>query len=189
VLTLHRPSNVDDPLTLKNLLEALQVLAHHLPFVFPVHPRVKPQLLRQKNLFWPRPDSGERLPSKGVSCLDPLGYLDCIALMSRARVVLTDSGGIQEETTILGVPCLTLREKTERPVTVTHGTNRVIGTDPERIVKETLFTLEHPPYTSAPPPFWDGRAAERIVRVLLEYGASLQDSLIRQCGEKAGVSR
>src|SRR5881296_2931337 len=161
VLTLHRPCNVDDPVTLQELLEALQVLTRCMPILFPVHPRVKPKLLRQPNLFWPQPNAGESLPGKGISCLDPLGYLDCIALMSRARVVLTDSGGIQEETTILGVPCLTLRENTERPVTVTHGTNRVIGTDPVRIVKETLFALEHPPHPPGPPPFWDGHAAER----------------------------
>src|SRR5437016_6825571 len=188
VLTLHRPSNVDDSATLKSLLEALQVLSQQLPIIFPVHPRVKPQLLQQKDLFWPRQGSGESLPGKGISCLDPLGYYDCIALMSRARVVLTDSGGIQEETTILGVPCLTLRENTERPVTVTHGTNRVIGTDPVRIVKETLFALEHPPHPPGPPPFWDGHAAERIVGVLIEYGASLQSPLMRNRRERAGVS-
>jgi len=134
VLTLHRPSNVDNPVNLTNILEALDEVARHLPIVFPVHPRVKPHLLRQGNLFFSKPDSGEPLPSKGITCLDPLGYLDFIALMSRARLVLTDSGGIQEETTILGVPCLTLRENTERPITVSHGTNRVIGTDPSRIV-------------------------------------------------------
>src|SRR5437870_3127125 len=168
VLTLHRPSNVDDPVTLKDLLEALQVLAHHLPIVFPVHPRVKPQLLRQKNLVWPRRDSGDPLPCKGISCVDPLGYLDCIALISRARVVLTDSGGIQEETTILGVPCLTLRENTERPVTVTHGTSRASGTDPVRIADEALRTLADPPHPPAPPPLWDGHAARRIVKIILE---------------------
>src|SRR2546430_1224674 len=89
-------------------------------------------------------------------------------LMSRARVVLTDSGGIQEETTILGVPCLTLRENTERPVTVTHGTNRVIGTDPVRIVEEARRTLADPPHPPGPPPLWDGYAARRIVKILLE---------------------
>ena len=89
--------------------------------------------------------------------------------MSRARLVLTDSGGIQEETTILGVPCLTLRDSTERPVTVTHGTNRVIGTDPDRIVGEALRTLEEPPRPTAPPPLWDGQAAQRIVRILDQH--------------------
>ena len=167
VLTLHRPSNVDDPATLKPLLEALQVLSQQLPFIFPVHPRVKPQLLQQKDLFWPRQGSGESLPGKGISCLDPLGYYDCIALMSRARLVLTDSGGIQEETTILGVPCLTLRNTTERPVTVTHGTNRVIGTDPGRIVEEALRTLDNPPLPNGGPPLWDGEASKRIVQILV----------------------
>ena len=167
VLTLHRPSNVDDPATLKSLLEALQVLAQQLPIIFPVHPRVKPQLLQQKDLFWPRQGSGESLPGKGISCLDPLGYYDCIALMSRARLVLTDSGGIQEETTILGVPCLTLRNTTERPVTVTHGTNRVIGTDPGRIVEEALRTLDNPPLSNGGPPLWDGEASKRIVQILV----------------------
>ena len=167
VLTLHRPSNVDDPATLKPLLEALQVLSQQLPIIFPVHPRVKPQLLQQKDLFWPRQGSGESLPGKGISCLDPLGYYDCIALMSRARVVLTDSGGIQEETTILGVPCLTLRNTTERPVTVTHGTNRVIGTDPGRIVEEALRTLDNPPLSNGGPPLWDGEASKRIVQILV----------------------
>ena len=188
VLTLHRPCNVDDPVTLQDLLEALQVLARHMPILFPVHPRVKPKLLRQPNLFWPQPNAGESLPGKGISCLDPLGYLDCIALMSRARVVLTDSGGIQEETTILGVPCLTLRETTERPITVTHGTNRVIGTDPARIVKETLLALEHPSLPPPPPPFWDGRAAERIVRILNAYGASHRSPVVRTHRQSTGVS-
>jgi UDP-N-acetylglucosamine 2-epimerase (non-hydrolysing) len=100
--------------------------------------------------------------------LDPLGYLDFIALMSSARLVLTDSGGIQEETTILGVPCLTLRDNTERPATVISGTNRVIGTDPSRIVEEALWTLNHPSGPCGPPPLWDGLAASRIVAVLLD---------------------
>src|SRR5207253_558695 len=127
----------------------------------------KQQLLRQGYMFRTLPDSGQPVQQKGIAFLDPLGYLDFIALVSRARLVLTDSGGIQEETTILGVPCLTLRDTTERPVTVSHGTNRVIGTDPGRIVDEALWTLSHPPPASAPPPLWDGQTAGRIVRILL----------------------
>src|SRR3989475_2977487 len=96
VLTLHRPSNVDDPEKLRNLLKALQKLARHVPIIFPVHPRVKPKLRGQAQVAWVRPEEGPRSPSAGIFYLDPLGYLDCIALISRARVVLTDSGGIQE---------------------------------------------------------------------------------------------
>jgi UDP-N-acetylglucosamine 2-epimerase (non-hydrolysing) len=100
-------------------------------------------------------------------CLEPLAYLDFIALMSMAQVVLTDCGGIQDETTMLRVPCLTLRETTEHRVTVTHGTNRVIGTDPGRIAPEVLHALDDPPRPTTPPPLWDGRAAARIVEILL----------------------
>lgn len=172
VLTLHRPSNVDDPSTLQNLLDALREVAWHLPIVFPVHPRVRPRLPRNCCVFPFRTDSGESLPRTGITCLPPLGYLDFVALMSRARLVLTDSGGIQEETTILGVPCLTLRDSTERPVTVTHGTNRVIGTNPSRIQHEVFWTLDHALAPLGPPPLWDGRAAARIVEVLLHKAAA-----------------
>lgn len=170
VVTVHRPSNVDDPITLMGFIDALEELSRHLPVVFPVHPRVKALLLRRGYLFRTPPDSGEPVRRHRVTYLDPLGYLDFIALISRARLVLTDSGGVQEETTILGVPCLTLRKTTERPVTVTHGTNRVIGTAPEKILAEALRTLDHPAPPPAPPPLWDGRTAERIVGVLLEDG-------------------
>jgi len=164
VVTLHRPSNVDDPRTLLDYLGALQELARHVPVVFPIHPRVRQQLLRQGYLA----ESGMPLHSKGVAYLDPLGYLDFIALISRARVVLTDSGGVQEETTVLGVPCLTLRDTTERPVTVSHGTNRVIGADPTRLVPEVMWSLDHPPARHGLPPLWDGQAAVRIVKILRE---------------------
>jgi len=171
VVTLHRPSNVDDALSLMNLLDALQELARHLPIVFPLHPRLKHRLLRQGYMVRTMPDAGELVHRKGIAYLDPLGYLDFIALMSRARFVLTDSDGIQEETTVLGVPCLTLRNTTERPVTVTHGTNRVIGTDPSRIVEEAISTLEHPPQHHGAPPLWDGRASERFVNILIDRRA------------------
>jgi len=169
VLTLHRPSNVDDPGTLTNFLEAFETLARHIPIVFPVHPRVKQQLVRQGYGGDAQADSRDLLQSKGIAYLEPLGYLDFVALVSRARLVLTDSGGIQEEATILGVPCLTLRDTTERPVTVTHGTNRIIGSDPRRIVDESLETLAHPPRPSGAPPLWDGHAAERIIEILGEH--------------------
>jgi UDP-N-acetylglucosamine 2-epimerase (non-hydrolysing) len=159
VLTLHRPANVDDPDVLTDLLDALEEVGCHLPIVFPVHPRVKPPVAL---------DPGPPAFDRGLVCLPPLGYLDFVALMSRASLVLTDSGGIQEETTMLGVPCLTLRDTTERPVTISHGTNRLIGTRPRRIVDEALRALSDPPRPLGPPPLWDGRAAQRIVHTLLE---------------------
>jgi len=166
VLTLHRPSNVDDPQRLVAIFEGLQQVARHLPIVFPVHPRAAAQLASHLEIQIGSPEMPGSLPGKGIVCLDPMGYLEFIALMSRARLVLTDSGGIQDETTGLGVPCLTLRDNTERPVTITHGTNRVIGTDPQRIVQEALAAVEHPRSAARRPPYWDGRAAERIVAVV-----------------------
>jgi UDP-N-acetylglucosamine 2-epimerase (non-hydrolysing) len=169
VLTLHRPSNVDDPGTLTNFLEAFETLARHIPIVFPVHPRVKQQLVRQGYGGDAQADPRDLLRSKGIVYIEPLGYFDFVALVSRARLVLTDSGGIPEEATILGVPCLTLRDTTERPVTVTHGTNCIIGSDPRRIVDESLETLAHPPRPSGAPPLWDGHAAERIIEILDQH--------------------
>jgi len=166
LLTLHRPSNVDSEGALTRLLHPLSVLARELPIILPVHPRVRQHLEHRRDLVWRKTGATGDLPSSGIICVEPLGYLDCLALMSGARVVLTDSGGIQEETTILKVPCLTLRDTTERPVTVSHGTNRVIGTNPDRIVREGLRALSNPPARQSPP-LWDGRAATRIVKVLL----------------------
>ncbi|HZO38334.1 MAG TPA: UDP-N-acetylglucosamine 2-epimerase (non-hydrolyzing) [Methylomirabilota bacterium] len=169
VLTLHRPSNVDDTGRLASFVDALETLARHIPIIFPVHPRVKQQLTRRGHLGVAQADSYGRCHEKGITYIDPLGYLDFVALVSRARLVLTDSGGIQEEATILGIPCLTLRDTTERPVTVTHGTNRIIGSDPNRILDESLKTLGQPLGPNTAPPLWDGRAAERIVDILDEY--------------------
>ena len=168
VLTLHRPSNVDDTGRLASFVDALETLARHIPIIFPVHPRVKQQLTRRGHLGVAQADSYGRCHEKGITYIDPLGYLDFVALVSRARLVLTDSGGIQEEATILGIPCLTLRDTTERPVTVTHGTNRIIGSDPNRILDESLKTLGQPLGPNTAPPLWDGRAAERIVDILDE---------------------
>jgi len=166
VLALHRSSNIDDPLRLAGLLDGVQALVPHMPVVFPVHHQVWPRLARH-DLVLSDEDSPSRPREKRLICLEPLAYLDFIALMSMARVVLTDCGGIQDETTILRVPCLTLRDTTERRVTVTHGTNRVIGTDPRRIAPEVLQILDDPPRPTTPPPLWDGRAASRIVEILL----------------------
>ena len=163
-VTLHRAANVDDPDRLRQILGALQALARHVPLIFPVHPRVRP-LLAGHDVAWL--GAAEPLPAQGLVCTEPLGYLDFVALVSRAAVVLTDSGGIQEETTILGVPCLTLRENTERPATVTHGTNRVIGVSPRRILDEGRLALSRRPSRPTPPPRWDGYAAARIVDVLV----------------------
>jgi UDP-N-acetylglucosamine 2-epimerase (non-hydrolysing) len=163
-LTLHRPSNVDDDTTRERLLSAVSELAEILPVLVPAHPRLRARLENHR-LTWLDGSAG-RLPESGLFGLEPLGYLECLALMSRARFVLTDSGGIQEETTVLGIPCLTLRENTERPVTLTSGTNRIVGTDPARIVEEALWTLLSRPQPPPPPPLWDGSAARRIVEVL-----------------------
>jgi UDP-N-acetylglucosamine 2-epimerase (non-hydrolysing) len=148
VLTLHRPSTVDEPERLAALLRAVASVSRSLPVVFPAHPRTL-----------------GRVPASAadIRIIDPLGYLDFLRLQSQARFVLTDSGGVQEETTVLGVPCLTLRDRTERPVTVTHGTNRVIGTDPAKIAAACQEVLTAPRPSPARPPLWDGRAAARIL--------------------------
>ena len=159
VLTLHRPSNVDDPGVLTRLLDALEVVQRDLPLVFPAHPRTRENLERF--------GLAERLAGfANLRILEPLGYLDFLRLMASARVVLTDSGGIQEETTILQVPCLTLRENTERPITVEMGTNQIVGQDPERIVSAWRRVEAGPAPSGRVPPLWDGRAAQRIVEVL-----------------------
>jgi UDP-N-acetylglucosamine 2-epimerase (non-hydrolysing) len=161
VLTLHRPSNVDDPAVLGKLLDALEVVQRDAPLVFPAHPRTRANLKRF--------GLADRVASlKGLRLLEPVGYLDFLKLLASARLTLTDSGGIQEESTILQVPCLTLRENTERPVTVEMGSNRLVGQDPERIVAAYRQVVEQGVGALKTPPLWDGRAAERIVEVLVE---------------------
>ncbi|MEA2828877.1 MAG: hypothetical protein QOG43_3316 [Actinomycetota bacterium] len=153
VVTLHRPSNVDRPAQMAALLGALGQVAAACPLVLPVHPRAH------------RVFAALDVPA-GIRLVPALGYLDFVALEASARLVLTDSGGIQEETTVLGVPCLTLRATTERPVTVTEGTNVVVGLDPRRIVSEARRVLEHG-VPRRRPALWDGRASERIADVLV----------------------
>ena len=161
VTTLHRPSNVDDDRMLEALMQSLADVSALLPVIFPVHPRTRARL---EKLAFPVP--GE------LQLCGPLPYVEFLSLVMKARLVLTDSGGIQEETTCLGVPCLTLRENTERPVTVTHGTNRVIGTRPETILTEVRQALLRPMPPAAAPPLWDGAAATRIVEILGRWFAS-----------------
>lgn len=157
--TLHRPSNVDTLGAALNALEALEVMASAMPTVLPLHPRTRSRLQ----------DFGllERLERQAnFRVTEPLGYLDFLCLMDQARVVLTDSGGIQEETTALGVPCMTFRESTERPITVAEGSNVVVGIAPAAVAHELSQVLARPERVSARPALWDGRAAERIIAVL-----------------------
>lgn len=157
-LTLHRPSNVDDEGTLALLLGAVARIQAEVPVVFPVHPRTRRRLEALAGILPPMP---------GLHLVEPLSYLDFVQLMAEARCVLTDSGGIQEETTALGIPCLTLRHNTERPVTVTRGTNRIVGTDPEAIYQSWREVADGKWPAGELPEQWDGKAAGRIVRTLL----------------------
>ena len=158
VLTLHRPSNVDDVEIFRRILTAVGAIAESLPVVFPVHPRTR-QRMR---------DFGVDGALGRVILTDPLGYIDFLSLTSHARLILTDSGGLQEESTALGVPCLTLREGTERPITVTRGTNQVVGTSTEAILAgfRRAMVPAGPPVR---PELWDGRTAERITRILCRF--------------------
>ncbi|MGP2439527.1 non-hydrolyzing UDP-N-acetylglucosamine 2-epimerase [Streptomyces sp. JW3] len=153
LVTLHRPANVDDPEVLGGLLKALGEIAGRCPLVLPAHPRAAGRL-------------AELGVPGGIQVVEPAGYLDFIALQDAARVVLTDSGGVQEETTALGVPCVTLRDNTERPVTVEEGTNVLAGRDPARVVRTVHAVLDAPPAPRRPA-LWDGRASDRIAEVLL----------------------
>jgi UDP-N-acetylglucosamine 2-epimerase (non-hydrolysing) len=167
VLTLHRPSNVDDSKTLQGILSAVSALAAEFPVFFPIHPRTRKKIesFDLVRYLMSNANAGDR----GIVPLDPLGYLEFLSLNDQARIVLTDSGGVQEETTVLGVPCLTLRENTERPATVEHGTNEVVGVDSNRILAAARSILQTPTRQSRRPPLWDGKAAPRIVAVLQEH--------------------
>jgi UDP-N-acetylglucosamine 2-epimerase (non-hydrolysing) len=157
LVTLHRPSNVDDSANLKNILESLLEVNKRVEVVFPVHPRTR-----------------QRIDRLGINIeklhfLGPLPHIEFLSLQRRAVVVITDSGGVQEETTYLGVPCLTLRSNTERPVTVDMGTNVLVGQDPGLLDSELTKILEGGSKKGSSPPLWDGRASERIVRALQAY--------------------
>jgi UDP-N-acetylglucosamine 2-epimerase (non-hydrolysing) len=153
VLTLHRPANVDEPVQMRRFIEAVEAVSDEIPVVFPVHPRTRQALDR----CFTRPLKLRLTP--------PLGYLDFLQLMSNSRMMITDSGGIQEETTALGVPCITVRNNTERPITVEHGTNRLIGTDPDKIAPAVRAAMTDERKDRCPK-LWDGRASARICDVI-----------------------
>jgi len=159
VLTLHRPSNVDDIKNFMDILKAIKVIAEKVPVIYPAHPRAMDQLnkLKVKDLAF----------DNNFVSIPPLGYIEFLCLMLHSALVLTDSGGIQEETTYLGIPCLTLRNNTERPITIRQGTNRLVGTDPEKIIREALSVLSNKfPEKLKKPKYWDGKSAQRICKIL-----------------------
>ena len=159
LITLHRPSNVDHPDLLKALVECFVEISKDLKLVFPIHPRTKHNLNKFSIMsLLERADN--------ITLLEPLGYLDFLNLINQAALLLTDSGGIQEETTYLGIPCITLRKNTERPVTVTEGTNYLIGTDTGKIVETVSLILDGKGKDGRIPKYWDGNAGERIIKIL-----------------------
>lgn len=158
LITLHRPSNVDNPDVLKPLLETLQVMAERLPLIFPIHPRTNSHLKQFKM-------EGKL---RAVNFIEPLGYLEFLALHKNATLVVTDSGGIQEESTYLGIPCLTLRENTERPITITQGTNYLIGRKMDILLSTFHEILNGKAKKGSIPPFWDGNTGKRIAKIIEE---------------------
>lgn len=163
-MTLHRPGSVDDPEILAGLLEALSTISKELPIIFPIHPRTC-KMVRQFELDHYL-NSGDKV--EGIWCTEPLGYLEFLHLNMNARLVLTDSGGLQEETTVLGVPCITIRPNTERPITCTEGTNVLVGNDPAKVRAAAHQILHGQSLSGKIPEKWDGRAAERIVHSLIK---------------------
>ena len=159
VATMHRPANVDDPARFSRLLNVLEQISVRIPVFFPVHPRTRQRI------------DASGVNSSRIVLAPPQSYLDFVHLIANARMVLTDSGGVQEETTILNVPCLTMRENTERPITINCGTNRLVGVEPEGILGAAIQTLESAPQPVRMPELWDGHAGVRIIDVLAQVSA------------------
>lgn len=164
LVTLHRPGNVDSKESLEPLLKCLFEISSQVPLIFPVHPRTSANMKRFG--LWDQASS-----QKDMRLIDPLTYLDFLNLLEDATLVLTDSGGIQEETTVLNVPCITLRENTERPITITMGTNYLVGTNPRKILETARTILSGNGKQGGIPPYWDGRAGERILQIVLNCRA------------------
>lgn len=166
LLTLHRPSNVDDKQSLARIMKALKEISTKIPIIFPAHPRTVKNIgnfgMSNRFMNW----NGNSVRQNGIYLLKPLGYLDFLALEMNCKFVFTDSGGIQEETTVLNVPCLTLRNTTERPTTITQGTNTLVWNDTERIIEEAFTILKGKGKKGKCPKLWDGKTAERIVSIL-----------------------
>lgn len=169
LLTLHRPSNVDDYDSFMKIVKGLQVVSEELPIIFPIHPRTKKQIeaFGLQNIFQ-FVNTSQKTGNSGLYCTAPMGYLDFMRLMMSATFVMTDSGGIQEETTLLGIPCLTLRNTTERPITISDGTNTIVGNDTDRIIEEAYKILKGNSKKGVIPDLWDGKAAQRIVNLLID---------------------
>ena len=170
LLTLHRPSNVDDKDSFLRIINALTEISKHIPIIFPIHPRTRKQIeaFGFEPYFVNLTNNQSPITNNRIYLVDPLGYLDFLNLMMHSTFVMTDSGGIQEETTVLGIPCLTLRDTTERPITISQGTNVLVWNDTQKIIDEAFKILDRKGKTGNHPELWDGKAAERIVEVLLK---------------------
>jgi len=164
LVTLHRPSNVDSIKSLTVILKNLEIISQSFPIIFPVHPRTN-KIINDNNL--------NIINNKNFHLIEPLGYLNFLGLMKNAAAVVTDSGGIQEETTYLGIPCITVRENTERPITISVGTNQLIGKDYSKIPDLISNVANNSNRTNTIPPLWDGKTAERIVDILLAFSSKL----------------
>jgi UDP-N-acetylglucosamine 2-epimerase (non-hydrolysing) len=171
LVTLHRPANVDHPESLSRVLGAMNELSRDVRVVFPVHPRTRARI-----------DAMGWQPERNLTMVDPVGYIEFLALQMRATMVITDSGGIQEETTFLGVPCITARANTERPVTVTVGTNVLVGDDMSRMLAEARKVLEGRGRRGAVPPLWDGRASHRIAEIVVAAQIERESQLVQMAG-------
>lgn len=169
-VTLHRPSNVDDKDSLRDILDALKEISQQIPVIFPVHPRTKKMI----NEFGFGDYLSDKPANTGIYAVDPMGYLEFLSLNMNAKMVLTDSGGLQEETTVLGVPCITMRHNTERPVTCDVGTNVIVGNNKAKILEAAYNVLNGTAQPGKVPEKWDGKAAERIVEVILSQRNSIK---------------